>query len=113
MAGRRIHLHFTPGDYRFQYVVDGRDWYADGAAHGLEVGDLGTWRSLLTVFSDDLASRRRKERPAELLRVVESEHDGLSPIPWSTGNDDENHDTHDTHDGSEEGEDATPTRKAA
>ncbi len=37
------------GDYQFQYLVDGWDWVADFAAHGVERNEYGTWRSLLTV----------------------------------------------------------------
>lgn len=41
--------HLEPGHHEFKYVVDGRDWYPDFAAHGVEMDDSGNWRSLLTV----------------------------------------------------------------
>jgi hypothetical protein len=45
-----IHLDdIEPGDHQFKYCVDGRDWYPDFAAHGVELDDHGEWRSLLIV----------------------------------------------------------------
>lgn len=39
----------SPGDYLFNYLVDGERWLPDYAAHGIQANRFGGWVSQLTV----------------------------------------------------------------
>jgi len=73
----QLELALEDGDHTFQYVADGCEYYADFAAHGVELDDFGGWRSLLTVQSR--ISPSIAKRP-ELLRVAEESRNPLSAI---------------------------------
>ncbi len=74
---------FEPGDYAFQYVVDGNQWFPDFAAHGNEMNAYGGWQSLLSIPEWNVASESLEaaQRP-EILRVVTQSDDQLAPIPF-------------------------------
>ncbi|HYE21731.1 MAG TPA: glycogen-binding domain-containing protein [Tepidisphaeraceae bacterium] len=42
-----VEAHLPPGEHRFRYVADDQ-WFADYAAHGVELGKNG-WDSILVV----------------------------------------------------------------
>jgi 1,4-alpha-glucan branching enzyme len=45
-----VEAHLPPGEHRFRYVADVQ-WFADYAAHGVELGKNG-WDSILVVRKD-------------------------------------------------------------
>jgi hypothetical protein len=44
-----VSLRLEPGDYLFNYLVDGREWLPDYAAHGIRPSGYGGWVSQLCV----------------------------------------------------------------
>lgn len=47
----RVTLHAPAGEHGFCYLVDGRCWMPDYAAHGVRRNEFGNWVSLLRVPS--------------------------------------------------------------
>lgn len=44
-----VRVPIEGGDHEFQYRIDGRQWLADYAAHGVKRSGLGCWVSTLFV----------------------------------------------------------------
>lgn len=55
-----LHLSLAPGDYEFQYRIDGRVWQADFAAHGVRRAREGAWVSCWHVPQVVAASGREQ-----------------------------------------------------
>ncbi len=70
-------LTIDPADYTFKYLVDQQNWYADFAAHGLEIDGQGSWQSILTVPEITAAVIR-----PELLNVTERTGDARAPLAY-------------------------------
>lgn len=61
----RVQAAPAPGEYEFQYLIDGETWLPDYAAHGLVPGPFGGWQSRLHVLDPDAQALSKPEHRAE------------------------------------------------
>lgn len=48
-----ITIDLPPGDHEFQYRIDGREWLADFAAHGVRLNDYNQWLGLIHIPAEE------------------------------------------------------------
>lgn len=49
-------VKIAPGDHEFQYLINGNEWMADFAAHGVEMSGYGCWVSKLWIDPKEVAA---------------------------------------------------------
>lgn len=64
-----VELDLDPGDYEFQYVVDGHSRLADYAASGVKLNGFGQWVSLLIVTAGKPVETVEQASPVVIARI--------------------------------------------
>ncbi|MFG0328314.1 MAG: hypothetical protein ACF8PN_00310 [Phycisphaerales bacterium] len=79
----RLRLALPAGDFRFQYLVDRRDWLADFAASGVELNSFGAWVSRVVISPRPLRVTPVATADAWLIEADEpGSYEAPAPIPF-------------------------------
>lgn len=65
-------VFLQPGEYDFNYLVDGYEWAADFAAYGVSLNDYGIWVSHLLIAPQTADAATSQQAPVEEAAMVGS-----------------------------------------